>query len=113
MTDAPEAVGAGRLQRFQDRLDPLAQVQVGVPDDGGSRPSRAVDAARAGGGQPLDELDLADGRISSGPPARYIARASMNTVVRDVVPALDVGVAARAAGTAGGAARSVRRSQKW
>ena len=38
VADAPEAVRAGGLERLQDRLDPLAQVQVGVADDGRGGP---------------------------------------------------------------------------
>ena len=61
MADAPKPVGAGRLQRLQHRCDPVAQVQVGVADDGGGRPAGAVQPAGAGRGQPLDEFDLPHG----------------------------------------------------
>ena len=61
MADPSEPVWAGCLQRFQDRLNFIAQVQVGVTDYGCRCPARAVETARAGGGQTLDEFDLTDG----------------------------------------------------
>ena len=61
MTDSPKPIGAGRPQRVQHGFHPCAQVQVGVPDDGGRRPTGAVQTARASRGQPLDELDFPHG----------------------------------------------------
>src|SRR6266478_8868175 len=58
MANAPKPVGAGRAQRFQYRCCALTQVQVGVTDNGRRRSTGAVESARAGRGQPLDELDL-------------------------------------------------------
>ena len=58
MADTPKPVGTGCLQRFEHRRHPVAQVQVGVPDDGGSSPARAVETAGAGRRQALDELDF-------------------------------------------------------
>ena len=60
MADAPEPVGTGRLQCLQHRRDALAEVQIGVPDDGRRGPTGTVETAGARRGQPLDELDLAD-----------------------------------------------------
>jgi len=60
VADTPEAVRAGGLEGIEDRLDPVAQLQVGVPDDRGAGERGAVDAARGHGGLPLDELDLPD-----------------------------------------------------
>jgi hypothetical protein len=59
--DPTKPVGAGDVERLQHRCDPVAQVQVGVADDGSGRPAGAIEAAGAGGGQPLDKLDLPDG----------------------------------------------------
>ena len=61
VADAPEAVGAGRLQGLQHRGHAVAQLQVGGADDGRRGPRLAVDAAGAGGRQPLHELHLAHG----------------------------------------------------
>ena len=59
VADAPEAVGAGRLQRLQHRAHVLAQVQVGVADNGCRRLAGAVQSVIAGRGQALHELHLA------------------------------------------------------
>ena len=61
MADAAEAVGAGCLQRLQHRFDAIAQVQVGVADDGRRGPARAVQPAGRGRRQSLHELHLAHG----------------------------------------------------
>jgi hypothetical protein len=58
MADPSKSVGAGRLQCFQHRCHPFAQVQVGVTDDGGGGPARAVQTAGTGRGEPLDEFDF-------------------------------------------------------
>ena len=61
VADAPEPVGAGGLESFQDRLNAVAQVQVGVAHDGRRGPAGPVESRGAGGGQTLDKLDLAHG----------------------------------------------------
>jgi hypothetical protein len=58
--DASEPVGAGSLQRFQHWLCSLAQIQVGVTDDGCRRSRGTIDTAGAGSGQPLGELHFAN-----------------------------------------------------
>ena len=60
MPDPTKPVGAGGLQRFQHRRDPVSQLQVSMADDGRGRPARTVQAAGAGSCQPLDKLDLAN-----------------------------------------------------
>ena len=57
--DAAKAVGAGRLQRSDNRFHPGAQIQIGRADNGGRRPGRAVDAAGPGRRQALHKLHLA------------------------------------------------------
>src|SRR5262249_43309731 len=49
------------VQRLQHRRDALAEIQVGVADDSGGGPAGAIQAAGAGGGQPLDKLNLPHG----------------------------------------------------
>ena len=61
VADAAKSVGAGGLKRLQHRLDPVAQLQIGMADDCRRRPTRAVEPAGAGSSEALDELDLADG----------------------------------------------------
>ena len=61
MADPPKPVGAGRLQRIQHGLDPVAQLQVGVADDGRRCPAGAVETAGAGGGLTLHKFYFADG----------------------------------------------------
>ena len=59
--DAVKPVWAGGLQRLQHRLHPVSQLQIGVADDRRCGAAGAIEAAGAGRGQPLDELDLANG----------------------------------------------------
>ena len=61
MTYPSEPVGAGGPQGFQHGLNPVAQLQVGVTDDGGGGPGGTVKTAGAGGGKTLDELHLTHG----------------------------------------------------
>ena len=56
--DTPEMVGAGFVKSVQHTFHRVAQVQVGVPDDGRRGPGGAVQAAGAGRVQPLHELHL-------------------------------------------------------
>jgi hypothetical protein len=58
VSDASQPVGAGGVERLQHRCDPVAEVQVGMADNGGGSPAGAIQATGAGGGQPLDKLDL-------------------------------------------------------
>ena len=60
VSDTTEPVRAGGLQRFQHWSDPIPQLQVSMADDSCSRPARAIQAAGAGRGQPLDKLDLSN-----------------------------------------------------
>ncbi len=60
VADAAEAVWAGRLQCLHDRLDPIAELQIGMPDDRRGGAARAVEPAGARGGKALDELHLAN-----------------------------------------------------
>jgi hypothetical protein len=53
MADAAKPVRARRLERFEHRLDPVAELQIRTPDDARRRPARAIEAAGAGGSQPL------------------------------------------------------------
>ena len=58
---ALEAVGAGGLQRLQHGRDVVAELEVGVADDGGGGACFAIGAAGAGGGETLHKFDLAHG----------------------------------------------------
>jgi hypothetical protein len=55
-----------RVRAASTGFDPRAERQIGMADDAGAMPGLAVDAAGAHGGDAVDELGLADGRISSG-----------------------------------------------
>ena len=61
MPNTAKPIGTRRLQGFQHRRDPLAEVQIGMPDDGRGGAARAVQAAGTRGGLTLDEFDFADG----------------------------------------------------
>ena len=60
VADAAEPVGTGCLQGLQNGFYAVAQVQVGVTDDGGGGASRSVEPCCTGGGQTLDEFNLAN-----------------------------------------------------
>ena len=57
--DTAESVGAGRLERVEDAGHIVAEGEVGVADDRGGGPGWPIQAGGAGGGDALDELDLA------------------------------------------------------
>jgi hypothetical protein len=91
MSSTAEPVRAGRLQRVEDRLHALSQVQVGVAHDGRGGAAGAVQTAGAGRGQALHELDLADGPHLLGPiGAVHRARLDEHGGAH-VVAAVDVG----------------------
>ena len=90
VADAPETVGAGRLQRLQHRAHVLAQVKVGVADDGCRRLAGAIQPVVAGGRQALHELNLAH-RAHFLRAAGPVHRAGLDEHGRaDVVAAVDV-----------------------
>ena len=90
VADTAESVGAGRLQCLQHRLDPVPQVQVGVADNGCRSPARAIKAAGAGGGQTLNELDLANGAHFLGSIGSVHCPCLDEHGGSHVVPAVDV-----------------------
>ena len=57
----PSEPRTGRSVRVENVADGRAEVQVGVPDDGGASSCRSVAAARAHRRDAVDELRLADG----------------------------------------------------
>ena len=62
-----------------------------MTDDGGCSLAGAVQTAGAGRGQTLDEFDFPAGRISSGPPVRYMARGLNKPGGTHVVAAVYIG----------------------
>ena len=91
VTDAAEAVGAGRPQRLQHRAHVGSQVQVGVSDDAVGGAGVAVHPAGGLGRDALYKLHLADGAhgvIRFGP----VHGAGLHEHSgHDVVPAARVG----------------------
>ncbi len=60
MPNAFEAIGGSSLQRFQYRCGIIAQLQIGMTDDRGTRPNIAIKAACSLGGDAIHKLDFAN-----------------------------------------------------
>src|SRR3974390_685640 len=91
MADASEAVAAGADLGLQYRLDLVSQCQIRMSDNAGTDPRLSVEAARAHGRNPIDELGLAD-----GPPPNRPVRAGHGARLdehsgEDVVAAVQIG----------------------
>jgi hypothetical protein len=67
MPDTVKPVGAGGLQRLQDQLDPIAELQVGMTDNRCRRPTRTIEPGSGSSCQALDKFDLGDGTQLRGP----------------------------------------------
>src|SRR5580704_17134140 len=65
--DATKSVGAGGLKSLQHGLHAIAQLQVGVTDNGRCGPAGTIKPGCSSGCQALDKFDLADGTQLDGP----------------------------------------------
>lgn len=91
MAHSAKASAAGLDMSFEDRLDAIAQGQIGIADDPGGDAGLAVAAARAHGGEVVDELGLAD-RPHFLRPVGAVHRTAFEKHRRDdVVPGVDIG----------------------
>ena len=101
VTDAAESVGAGGLQGVEDGFNVVAQVEVGVADDGSGGAGVTVNAAGAGGGLALDKFDFADGTQLFGAAGAVHGAGLDENGGADVVAAADVVQQFRGAGSVG------------
>jgi hypothetical protein len=91
VADAAKAVASGPQMRGKHRFDPGAEREIGMSDNRGAGPDLAIAAARAHGGNAVDELGLAN-RPHLRRPARAQHRARLHINGRDdIVPAAGVG----------------------
>ena len=91
VADAAEASRTGGHHRFQHRADGVAQLQVGVADDGGGGFRRAVAAGGGLGGDGLDIFHLTHGPHLLRPVLAILAAHLDEHRGADVVPAANVG----------------------
>ncbi len=91
MPHAPEATTPGPDVRFQHRLDPVPEGEVGKADDAGRDARLAIEAALAHGGHPGHELRLTDGPHLGRAVAAVHRVAFHEHGGHDVVARVDVG----------------------
>ena len=89
--DAPEAVGAGLLQRLQHGAHGVAKLEVGTADDAVGRLAGAVLTSGAGIGDGLHELDLAHRAHLLGTVGPVAGAGLHEHRGADIVAAVDVG----------------------
>ena len=91
MPDPAKAAVAGGHLGFPRARDPVAQPQIGVPDNGRAQSGRPVATTRTHGRRSIDELGLPD-RFHFGRAAGTIHRAALDKHgLRNIVAAAGVG----------------------